>query len=54
MLAEKLLERYRYENCAVVALSDGGVVVGEEIAAQLHCALMMIVSESIDIPGGCI
>lgn len=51
LLAGQLFEKYRYENCAVVALSDGGVVVGEEIAAQLHCALMMIVSESIDIPG---
>lgn len=50
-LAERLLEAYRYENCAVVALSDGGVLVGEEIAAQLHCVLMMIVSEDIEIPG---
>lgn len=51
LLAEQLLEKYRYENCAVVALGDGGVVVAEEIAVQLHCALMLIVSESIDIPG---
>lgn len=51
LLAEQLLERYRYENCAVVALSDGGVLVGEEIASQLHCALMMIMSEEIEIPG---
>lgn len=51
LLAERLVEKYRYENCAVVALSDGGVVVGEQIAAQLHCALMLIVSEDIEIPG---
>lgn len=51
LLAAKLLEKYRYENCAVVALSDGGVVVGEEIAAQLHCVMMMMVSEEIEIPG---
>jgi predicted phosphoribosyltransferase len=51
LLAEPLLEKYRYENCAVVALSDGGVVVAEEIAVRLHCALMLIVSEDIDIPG---
>ncbi len=51
LLAEQLLDKYRYENCAVVALSNGGVVVGEEIAAQLHCALMLIVSEDIEIPG---
>jgi predicted phosphoribosyltransferase len=51
LLAAPLLEKYRYENCAVVALSDGGVVVAEEIAAQLHCALMLIISEEIEIPG---
>ena len=37
MLAEQLVERYRYENCAVVALSDGSVQVGEQIAGYLHC-----------------
>ena len=51
LIAEQLLEKYRYENCAVVALSDGGVVVAEEVAVQLHCALMLIVSEDIEIPG---
>lgn len=51
LLSERLLEKYRYENCAVLALSDGGVVVGEEIAAQLHCVLMMMVIEDIEIPG---
>ena len=32
-LAAELVEKYRYENCAIVALSDGGVIVGEQIAA---------------------
>ena len=50
-LATILKERYRYENCAVVALSDGGVLVGEQIAAQLHCPLTMLLTEDIDIPG---
>lgn len=50
-LAERLLERYRYENCAVVALGEGGVLVGEQIAVQLHCVLMMLLSESIEVPG---
>lgn len=50
-LAAALVKRYRYENCAVVALTTGGVLVGEQIAAQLHCPLMMLLSESIDIPG---
>lgn len=50
-LANVLEERYRYENCAVVALSDGGVLVGEQIAARLHCPLTMLLTEDIDIPG---
>lgn len=51
MLAEELLEKYRYESCAVVALSDGGVLVGERIAAYLHCILTMVVTEDIEVPG---
>jgi predicted phosphoribosyltransferase len=51
MLAEQLVEKYRYENCAVVALSDGAVQVGEQIASALHCILTMLVIESIQIPG---
>ena len=50
-LAAAMLEHYRYENCAVVALSDGGVLVGEQIAASLHCILTMLVTEGIEIPG---
>ncbi|MFY9228421.1 MAG: phosphoribosyltransferase family protein [Candidatus Microsaccharimonas sp.] len=50
-LAADLLERYRYENCAVVALSDGGVIVGEQIATALHCILTMLLIENIEIPG---
>lgn len=51
MLAEGLVERYRYENCAVVALSDGAVEVGEQIASALHSILTMLVIEDIQIPG---
>jgi putative phosphoribosyl transferase len=50
-LAAELLNTYRYENCAVIALSDGGVVVGEQIAAALHCVLTMLLVEDIEIPG---
>lgn len=50
-LAEELLNRYRYENCAVVALSDGGVLVGEQIAIGLHCILTMLLVEDIEVPG---
>lgn len=51
LLAAQLGERYRYEDCAVVALSDGGVLVGEQIAAELHCVLTMLITENIDVPG---
>lgn len=51
MLAEQLIEAYRYEDCAVVALGDGAVLVGEQIAAMLHCVLTLLVTEEIPIPG---
>lgn len=51
LLAEQLLEKYRYENCAVLALTDGAVLVGEQIAWRLHCVLMLLFSEPVDVPG---
>lgn len=51
LLAAQLFDKYRYENCAVIALSDGGVLVGEQIAASLHCILTMLVTEGIEVPG---
>ena len=51
ILAEQLVERYRYEDCAVMALGDGSVLVAEQIAAQLHCVLTLLVTEEIEIPG---
>jgi putative phosphoribosyl transferase len=50
-LAAELVDTYRYENCAVLALSDGGVLVGEQIATTLHCVLTMLLVEDIEIPG---
>ncbi len=50
-LATLLLERYRYENCAVISLSDGAVLVGEQIAAALHCVLTLLLIEDIEVPG---
>lgn len=51
LLAERLYDRYRYENCAVVALSDGAALIAEQIAASLHCVLTMLLIEDIEIPG---
>jgi len=50
MLAAKLLPLYRYEDCAIVCLSDGGVMVGAQIAVQLHTILTMLLTAEIDIP----
>jgi predicted phosphoribosyltransferase len=51
VLAQQLFDKYRYENCAVVALSDGAVLVGEQVAAALHCVLTMLLIEDIQVPG---
>lgn len=51
LLARELYDRYRYEDCAVVALSSGGAVVGEQVASWLHCALTLLLTEDIEVPG---
>lgn len=51
LLAQRLTEKYRYEDCVVLALSDGAVLVGEQIAGLLHCTLTMLLIEDIEIPG---
>lgn len=49
-LADQLTQ-YRWENTAVVALSPGGVVVGEQIAQRLHSALSLLMTSRITAPG---
>ncbi len=49
-LADQLTQ-YRWDNTAVVALSPGGVVVGEQIARRLHSALSMLMTSRITAPG---
>lgn len=46
-----LLKDYRFEDTAVLALSDGGVVIGAQIAAELHCPLMFLLTQDITLPG---
>lgn len=50
ILAEQL-GKYRFEDSAVLALSDGGVVVGAQIATELHCPLMFLLMQDITLPG---
>ncbi len=51
ILAAELLAKYRYDDCVVVALNDGAVLVGEQIAKALHCLLTMLLVEEIQVPG---
>lgn len=49
-LAEQISKKYQGKQCAVVGLSDGGVMVGAQIALKLNCVLTMLLSESIELP----
>jgi putative phosphoribosyl transferase len=50
MLASQLAEKYDGHNCAVMAVNDGGVVVGAQIAAKLRCVFTLLVNEEIKLP----
>ncbi|GEM_PF-164765 len=50
MLASQISAKYAGQDCVVVALSDGGVVVGSQIALALHAPLCMILSDEIQLP----
>src|SRR5476651_1932092 len=49
-LADELMG-YRWENTAVLALSPGGVAIGEQIAKRLHCTLSLLLTARISAPG---
>ena len=46
-----MLKQYANQNVAVVALNEGGVIVGAQIAMQLHANLMLMLTENIYLPG---
>ncbi|HEX8762615.1 MAG TPA: phosphoribosyltransferase family protein [Candidatus Saccharimonadales bacterium] len=50
LLAEQLMSQFKGQDCAVVALNDGGVMVGAQIALQMHCVLTLLLTESIVLP----
>jgi putative phosphoribosyl transferase len=50
LLAGQIAKKYRSNDCVVIALSDGGVIVGAQIAIELGCAVMLMTSETIDLP----
>lgn len=51
LLAEKL-GKYRYEDTIVLALNEGGVVVGAEIARNLHALIAMLLTKDVYLPDG--
>lgn len=50
LLAGQLAKKYRHQKCVVVALDDGGAVVGMQIAKQLHTIIMMLLTEDVELP----
>lgn len=49
-LAEEIAKKHNGEACAIVALSDGSVVVGAQIALKLQALLCMLVVAPIELP----
>lgn len=50
MLASQLSKKGYGANCAVIALDDGGVMVGAQIIKTLNCVIMMLEIGSIELP----
>lgn len=50
MLAAKLVPKYKDTKSVVMALDDGGAMVGAQIAKDLNCALMLLSSAEIMLP----
>jgi predicted phosphoribosyltransferase len=44
--------KYRYEDTIILALSEGGVVVGAEMARHLHSLISMLLTRDIFLPDG--
>lgn len=45
------LTQYKSSNITIIAFSDGGAVIGIEIARALHCSIAMLLAEPIELPG---
>ena len=46
----KQLTNFANQNCAVISLNEGGVIVGAQIAMAMHANLMLLASSEIDLP----
>lgn len=47
----EILEVYKRDPTVIVAINEGGVLVGEPIAHQFHCLLTLLLREDVMIPG---
>lgn len=47
----KELSHCRSEQCAIVSLTEGGVLVGAEIAKSIHSSLFLLMTENVKLPG---
>lgn len=50
MLAAQITKEHLGDKCAILALNDGGVIVGLQIADQLHCPVTMLQSGEVNLP----
>jgi putative phosphoribosyl transferase len=50
ILADQIESRYHHADCAIVALSDGGVMVGSQIALRLKAVLTLFLTAPIVLP----
>jgi predicted phosphoribosyltransferase len=47
-----MLGQYRYDDTIVLALSEGAVLVGAEIARELHSLITMLMTKDVYLPDG--
>lgn len=50
LLADQIGAVYGDKPCSILSLSDGGVVVGMQIAQRLHCPVGMLLVNEIELP----
>ncbi len=50
ILADEIVKKHAGEKCAVVALSDGSVITGAQIALRLNAPLSLLLVEPIELP----
>lgn len=50
LLASQIAKRHRHQKCTVVALNDGGVVVGMRIAMKLRAPITLLLTQEITLP----